>query len=97
VVNLDAATERSLNALDADPVLGLVHNLVMAATVRLRVLGPVSVEGATVVDGLRPAHRRLLSILAIEPGAAITVDELIDRFWPDRPPMTAKRSHPTAG
>jgi predicted ATPase/DNA-binding SARP family transcriptional activator len=59
---------------------------------RLRVLGPLSVDGASKGDIERPSHRRLLAILALDPGVPLTTDTLIDRFWPRDPPPTAKAS-----
>ena len=53
-------------------------------------LGPlvVSVDGHHVQ--LPPAQRRLLSILLVEAGRGVSIDELIDRMWPGRPPSTAR-------
>ena len=58
---------------------------------RIGALGPLTVErdGARVsVD--RPAQRRLLSIFSLNAGRRISTDVLIDRFWPDGPPETAR-------
>lgn len=58
----------------------------------LDVLGPLRVwdgDGRR-IDDLRPAHRRLLAILALERGGCVDTSRLIDRFWAGEPPATAK-------
>ncbi len=57
---------------------------------RIEVLGPIRVYGARAIELTRPSHRRLLAILALDAGQVVTTDRLIDRFWPDGPPQTAK-------
>ena len=50
---------------------------------RLRVLGAIAVDDAPV----RSARvRRLLAVLALEPGRVVPVDRLVARVWPDEPP-----------
>ena len=39
---------------------------------------------------LRPAQRRVLSILALAGGGRVSTDALIDRFWSAEPPETAR-------
>ena len=56
----------------------------------LRVLGPVRVERDSVELPLRPAHRRLLTILALAPDGALDVERLIDQMWGEEPPRTAR-------
>ena len=56
----------------------------------IRVLGPLAVEGNEPISLDRPSHRRLLSILALQAGRRVSTDVLIDRFWPDNPPETAR-------
>lgn len=57
---------------------------------RLGVLGPIRIDGATEARLRRPSHKRLLSILALDVGRPIHTDLLIDRFWRGDPPATAK-------
>ena len=57
---------------------------------RFAVLGPLQVTSAGELTPERPSHRRLLSILLLERGQPLDVDRLIDRFWPEQPPATAK-------
>ncbi|MEA3511149.1 MAG: BTAD domain-containing putative transcriptional regulator [Actinomycetota bacterium] len=56
----------------------------------LAVLGPLDlrVDGATIA--LRPAQRRLLSILALDAPREISTESLVERMWPDGPPATAR-------
>lgn len=64
----------------------------MLVSSALDVLGPLRVRDSDGrrIDGLRPAHRRLLAILALEGGACVDTSRLIDRFWAGEPPATAK-------
>lgn len=59
-------------------------------TVAVEVLGPVRVRGDDEVSLERPAHRRLLSILALAGGDRVSTEALIDRFWDGQPPASAK-------
>jgi predicted ATPase/DNA-binding SARP family transcriptional activator len=59
-------------------------------SVHIRVLGPIEVWDDTQVDVVRPSHRRLLAILAHDAGRRVAIDTLIDRFWIDWPPETAR-------
>ena len=54
------------------------------------VLGPLEVTGPTGSVSLRPAQRRLLGILALNPTQSIRRDTLIERFWSGEPPATAR-------
>ena len=58
----------------------------------LSVLGPLQVIGQRGPVRLRPAQRRLLSILLTEPGAEIGRDVLLDRMWGEATPATARTS-----
>jgi DNA-binding SARP family transcriptional activator/tetratricopeptide (TPR) repeat protein len=56
----------------------------------VRLLGPVTVvrDGETVaLGGQKP--RALLSVLALEPGRVVSVDQLVEALWPGHPPGTA--------
>ena len=57
---------------------------------RFTVLGALGVISRSDVVLSRPAHRRLLSILLLEPDRALEPEVLIDRFWGDDPPETAR-------
>jgi predicted ATPase/DNA-binding winged helix-turn-helix (wHTH) protein len=63
------------------------------AGVTISVLGPLGVvdraTGQPVVVS-RGAHRRLLAILALAGGRRVSTEVLIDRFWVDGPPASAK-------
>lgn len=54
------------------------------------VLGPLLVRDETVIELRRPSHRRLLSILLLEAGRRQSTDVLIERFWGEAVPATAK-------
>lgn len=58
--------------------------------ITIEVLGPIRIRGAQSNGLTRPALRRLLAILALEGDQITATDRLIDRFWPDGPPSTAK-------
>ena len=59
---------------------------------RFAVLGPLVVDAASAPVALRASHRRLLSILLLEPDRGRDADELIDQYWPGGPPPTARPS-----
>ena len=58
----------------------------------LGVLGPVRVLTPSGPLHLRPAQRRLLSILLLEPGGELSRETLLDRMWGESPPATANTS-----
>ena len=57
---------------------------------RIGVLGPLAVAGRSGVTLERRSHRRLLSILLFQAGDAVETEVLIDRFWGDAAPPTAR-------
>ncbi len=57
---------------------------------RFAVLGPLRVASRSEVALDRRSHRRLLSILLLEPGRALDTEVIIDRFWGEEPPETAR-------
>jgi predicted ATPase len=57
---------------------------------RFEVLGPVRVLGEAGIEVGRPSHRRLLSVFALAGGDRLSADALMDRFWPQSPPDTAR-------
>ncbi|MHC1557958.1 BTAD domain-containing putative transcriptional regulator [Actinomycetospora sp. C-140] len=57
--------------------------MVTVMRLRMRVLGAIAVDDAPV----RSARvRRLLAVLALDPGRVVAADRLVDDVWPDRPP-----------
>ena len=56
---------------------------------RVEVLGPLRVLEAGIAMRLRPAQRRLLSVLLLEAGMELDRDVLIDRMWGEAAPATA--------
>ncbi|GGN63996.1 hypothetical protein GCM10010112_23760 [Actinoplanes lobatus] len=63
----------------------------MTATVRVSLLGPLEVTVAghpmTAIGG--PGRRALLTALSLGLGTTLSVPELLEAIWDDRPPMTA--------
>ncbi|MGI8658023.1 MAG: ATP-binding protein [Candidatus Limnocylindria bacterium] len=57
---------------------------------RFTVLGELRVIARSEIILSRPAHRRLLSLLLLEADRGVETDVLIDRFWGEEPPETAK-------
>ena len=57
---------------------------------RIQTLGRLRIDHDERIELTRTSHRRLLSILLLDPGQRITVDRLIDRFWGASPPRTAR-------
>ncbi|HZE38930.1 MAG TPA: BTAD domain-containing putative transcriptional regulator, partial [Stackebrandtia sp.] len=61
--------------------------------IELRVLGTVETVRDGVVLAPGPARRRaVLAILAVEAGKTVTVDQLVDRLWHERPPQRARET-----
>jgi DNA-binding SARP family transcriptional activator len=61
--------------------------------IRLRLLGPVSLEGrdgALRLDG--PQLRLLLGLFALSPGQVVPVADLVDALWEQSPPPSARAS-----
>jgi predicted ATPase/DNA-binding winged helix-turn-helix (wHTH) protein len=57
---------------------------------RFAVLGSLTVTERSEIVLERRSHRRLLSILLLQGGRSIETDALIDRFWGESPPATAR-------
>ncbi|MEH1123171.1 AfsR/SARP family transcriptional regulator [Micromonospora sp. CPCC 206061] len=58
---------------------------------RFQVLGPVTAYGPDGPVGLGPARQRtVLAVLLVEPGAPVSLDQLMDRVWGERPPQRAR-------
>lgn len=57
---------------------------------RIEVLGDLRVVGEGLSQPTRGSHRRLLSILALEPNRRIGTERLIDMFWGESPPDSAR-------
>jgi DNA-binding SARP family transcriptional activator len=56
---------------------------------RLRVLGPLEVDGAAEVLG--PRDRVVVSALALRPGERVDAEVLAEALWGDRPPASAAK------
>lgn len=54
--------------------------------VRVRVLGPVSVDGVAATELGNRKARSMLAMLATARGAPVTVDVIVDTLWGDAPP-----------
>ncbi|HEX6682748.1 MAG TPA: BTAD domain-containing putative transcriptional regulator [Candidatus Limnocylindrales bacterium] len=62
----------------------------MASGLELRILGPLELVNngvAVSLGGVKP--RMLLATLALNPGRAVSVDQLIEVLWPGDPPKSA--------
>ncbi|MEA1903765.1 MAG: BTAD domain-containing putative transcriptional regulator [Actinomycetota bacterium] len=57
---------------------------------QIEVLGPIQARDSAQIDLDRPSQRRLLAILSLDAGRRVSTDALIDRFWPEQAPATAK-------
>jgi DNA-binding SARP family transcriptional activator/tetratricopeptide (TPR) repeat protein len=58
-----------------------------------RILGPLEVwDGGRPLELRRPKHRALLAALLLRAGQVVSVDQLLDDLWGERPPPTAKGS-----
>jgi DNA-binding SARP family transcriptional activator len=58
-----------------------------------RILGPLEVwDGGRPLELRRPKHRALLAALLMRAGSPVSVDQLLDDLWGERPPPTAKGS-----
>lgn len=65
----------------------------MEEQIRVRILGPVELDDGD--GGLRPAGpqlRLLLALLALSPGRVVSVGDLVDALWDERPPPSARAS-----
>lgn len=61
----------------------------MQPKLSVHVLGQLQVRRGDTEVRLRPAQRRVLAILQVEPDRALDRDGLIDRMWGDAPPRSA--------
>lgn len=55
-------------------------------------MGSLSVVNGEEIVQLRPAQRRLLACLLLDPGVDLSTDKLIHRMWPGTPPGTARNT-----
>jgi DNA-binding SARP family transcriptional activator/tetratricopeptide (TPR) repeat protein/transcriptional regulator with XRE-family HTH domain len=59
--------------------------------IRIRILGPFTIlRGDAVVEMGSPLQRAVLSLLAIQHGRVVTVQELVDALWREDPPRTCR-------
>jgi DNA-binding SARP family transcriptional activator len=64
----------------------------MSSDIAVRVLGPVRVRATGGWVTAKPQQRLLLALLALQAGQVVPVGELIDAFWPEAPPESARAS-----
>ena len=58
----------------------------------IRLLGPVEVaDGETSLHLGGPKQRAVLAMLALNPNASVSVDQLIEGLWGERQPATATK------
>ena len=57
---------------------------------RFAVLGPLQVTADGPIELERPSHRRLLALLVLEADRPLDTDTLIERYWAEEPPRTAR-------
>ena len=62
----------------------------MAGPLQVRLLGPLDVSVGGTATGPEGSHRRsLFAILAVRANAVVSVDDLVEGLWGDRPPRSA--------
>jgi len=97
VARPQAASLRRLAAvLDVDPASLLPGSPAGAGSgdtlVRIDVLGPLTVRrGSAVITVASPMLRKLLCLLAIQPGHEVGFEEIIDTLWEGQPPRTCRQ------
>jgi DNA-binding SARP family transcriptional activator/tetratricopeptide (TPR) repeat protein/DNA-binding XRE family transcriptional regulator len=97
VARPQAASLRRLAAvLDVDPASLLPGPVAGAGpgdtTLRIDVLGPLAVwRGPAVITVASPMLRKLLCLLAIQPGREVGFEEIIDTLWEGQPPRTCRQ------
>lgn len=62
------------------------------STIRIDLLGPLNIEGGDRSIRLSPKERVLLIALALRPGKAVAVTQLIDTLWDQDPPVSADKT-----
>ena len=88
-----AASIRRLAAvLDVDPAALLAGPRPGDTVLRIEVLGPLVVRrGPAVLTVASPMLRKLLCLLAIQPGCEVGFEEIIDTLWEGRSPRTCRQ------
>ena len=87
-----ASLRRLAAALDVDPASLLPQAPVGNGALRIDVLGPLAVRrGSAVITVASPMLRKLLCLLAIQPGREVGAEEIIDTLWEGRPPRTCRQ------
>ncbi|MFI7131584.1 BTAD domain-containing putative transcriptional regulator [Nonomuraea sp. NPDC050153] len=85
------AAALALSDSDRDALVSNGHPDGDEGGLRLDILGPMSVRLDTVeVHGLSPARRDVLALLALHANETVTVDEIVDTLWGERPPRTCR-------
>ena len=93
VARPQAASLRRLAAvLDVDPAALLPGPGPGDVLLRVDVLGPLTVRrGPAVITVPSPMLRKLLCLLAIQPGREVGFEEIIDTLWEGQPPRTCRQ------
>ncbi len=91
-----ASLRRLAAALDVDPAALLPGSLADAGPgdmlLRIDVLGALAVRrGPAVITMASPMLRKLLCLLAIQPGREVGFEEIIDTLWEGQPPRTCRQ------
>jgi DNA-binding SARP family transcriptional activator/tetratricopeptide (TPR) repeat protein/DNA-binding XRE family transcriptional regulator len=91
-----ALLRRLADVLDIDPASLLPRPPADAgpgeALLRIDVLGPLVVRrGPTVVTVVSPMVRKLLCLLAIQPGSEVGFEQIIDTLWEGQSPRTCRQ------
>src|SRR5580692_7633476 len=91
-----ASLRRIAAALDVDPASLLPGSAADAGPVdtllRIDVLGALVVRrGAAAITVASPMLRKLLCLLAIQPGYEVGFEEIIDTLWEGQPPRTCRQ------
>lgn len=61
--------------------------------VRIRILGPLEVEGEQgLIELTRERERALVALLALTPGKSVPSDRIIEELWPEAPADAARHS-----
>jgi DNA-binding SARP family transcriptional activator/DNA-binding XRE family transcriptional regulator len=93
VARPQAASLRRLAAvLDVDPAALLPGAGPADTLLRIDVLGPLAVRrGPAVITVVSPMLRKLLCVLALQPGREVGFEEIIDTLWEGSAPRTCRQ------
>jgi DNA-binding SARP family transcriptional activator/DNA-binding XRE family transcriptional regulator len=87
-----APLRRLAAALDIDPAVLLPDAAPVDTLLRVDVLGPLTIRrGPAVLTVASPMLRKLLCLLAIQPGREVGFEEIIDNLWEGEAPRTCRQ------